>query len=83
MSAASTLAVRRLALSSAFAALFLGTIGLQGMGIEVASPATLVTLGHLGEPKTALACLGFLVMAGLAARRVPGADRSRAFANRR
>ena len=53
--------------------LFLGTIGLQGMGIEVASPATLVTLGHLGEPKTALACLAFLLMAGLAARRIPGA----------
>jgi len=43
------------------------------MGIEVASPATLVTLGHLGTPKTALACAGFLIMAGLAARRVPGA----------
>ena len=53
--------------------LFLGTIGLQGMGIEVASPATLVTLGQLGTPKTALACLGFLLMAGLTARRVPGA----------
>src|SRR4051812_10591610 len=53
--------------------LFLGTIGLQGMGIEVANPATLVSLGHLGDPKTALACAGFLVMAGLAARRVPGA----------
>ncbi|GAC1345669.1 MAG: solute carrier family 23 protein [Acetobacteraceae bacterium] len=53
--------------------LFLGTIGLQGMGIEVASPATLTTIGHLGTPKTALACLGFLLMAGLAARRVPGA----------
>ena len=53
--------------------LFLGTIGLQGMGIEVASPATLVTLGHLGETKTALSCAGFLIMAGLAARRVPGA----------
>ncbi len=53
--------------------LFLGTIGLQGMGIEVASPATLVTLGKLGTPKTVLACAAFLLMAGLAARRVPGA----------
>ena len=43
------------------------------MGIEVANPATLVTLGPLGVPKTALSCLGFLIMAGLAARRVPGA----------
>ena len=53
--------------------LFLGTIGLQGMGLEVASPATLVTLGHLGDPKTALSCIAFLLMAGLAARGVPGA----------
>src|SRR4051812_31669346 len=53
--------------------LFLGIIGLQGMGIVVANPATLVTLGPLGTPKTALACLAFIIMAGLAARRVPGA----------
>lgn len=53
--------------------LFLGLIGLRGMGVVVASPATLVTLGPLGAPATALSCAGFLVMAGLAARRVPGA----------
>ena len=53
--------------------LFLGLIGLKEMGVVVADPATLVTLGHLGTPTTLLSCLGFLVIAGLSARRVPGA----------
>lgn len=53
--------------------LFLGLIGLRGMGVVSASPATLVTLGALGKASTALSCAGFLLMAGLAARRVPGA----------
>ncbi|MFG1479048.1 NCS2 family permease [Xanthobacter sp. V4C-4] len=53
--------------------LFLGLLGLHGMGVVVAKPATLVALGPLGAASTLLACLGFLLMAGLAARRVPGA----------
>ena len=53
--------------------LFLGLIGLQGMGLVVASPATLVTMGHLATPQVALSCAGFLLMAGLTARGVPGA----------
>jgi len=53
--------------------LFLGLLGLNGMGLVVAKPATLVALGDLGKASTLLAALGFLVMAGLAARRVPGA----------
>lgn len=53
--------------------LFLGLIGLQDMGVVVADPATLVTLGHLGQPRTLLALLGFLIMAGLAARGIRGA----------
>lgn len=53
--------------------LFLGFLGLQGMGLVVRHPATLVTLGPLSTPSTALACAGFLLMAGLSARRVPGA----------
>jgi AGZA family xanthine/uracil permease-like MFS transporter len=53
--------------------LFLGLIGLQDMGVVVADPATLVTLGHLGQPRTLLALLGFLIMAALAARGVRGA----------
>jgi AGZA family xanthine/uracil permease-like MFS transporter len=53
--------------------LFLALIGLQGMGIVVAHPATLVTIGHLGTPRTALACAGFVVMAALAARGIAAA----------
>ena len=52
---------------------FLGLIGLKGMGLVVANPATLVGLGKLGEVPVLLACLGFLLIAGLSARRVPGA----------
>jgi len=50
--------------------LFLDLIGLQDMGVVVADPATLVTLGHLGQPRTLLAPLGSLIMAGLTARGV-------------
>jgi AGZA family xanthine/uracil permease-like MFS transporter len=52
--------------------LFLGLIGLKGMGLVVASPATLVTLGPLHETQTLLSCFGFLLIAGLVARRVTG-----------
>jgi len=52
---------------------FLGLIGLRGMGLVVANPATLVGFGPLGEVSTLLACLGFLLVAGLSARQVPGA----------
>jgi AGZA family xanthine/uracil permease-like MFS transporter len=52
---------------------FLGLIGLRGMGIVVDNPATLVGLGKLSETTTLLACAGFLLIAGLAARQVPGA----------
>ncbi|MEO3472202.1 NCS2 family permease [Roseomonas sp. CAU 1739] len=51
---------------------FLGLIGLRGMGIVVDHPATLVGLGPLGVTSTLLSCAGFLLMAGLAARGVPG-----------
>lgn len=53
--------------------LFLGLLGLQGMGLVVAKPATMIGLGALTDPKTLIACAGFLLMAGLAARKVPGA----------
>lgn len=52
---------------------FLGLIGLRGMGLVVANPATLVGLGPLDAPATLLSCLGFLLIAGLTARRIPGA----------
>ena len=53
--------------------LFLGLIGLHEMGLVTGNPETLVTLGSLDKPPTLLACLGFLIIAGLSARRVPGA----------
>jgi AGZA family xanthine/uracil permease-like MFS transporter len=53
--------------------LFLGLIGLHEMGLVVGNPATLVTMGPVDKPATALACLGFLLIAGLAARGVTGA----------
>jgi AGZA family xanthine/uracil permease-like MFS transporter len=52
---------------------FLGLIGLRGMGLVVDHPATLVGLGPLGVTSTLLSCAGFLLMAGLSARAVPGA----------
>lgn len=53
--------------------LFLGLIGLHEMGIVTGNPETLVALGHLGMPATLLSCLGFLLIAGLAARGMTGA----------
>jgi len=53
--------------------LFLGLIGLHEMGLVTGHPETLVTLGHLAAPTTLLACLGFLIIAGLTARGLPGA----------
>ena len=53
--------------------LFIGFIGLQNGGIVVASPATLLTLGDLARPEPMLAALGFLLIAGLGVRGVPGA----------
>ena len=53
--------------------LFLGIIGMKEMGVIVAHPATFVTLGKLTEPATLLSCLGFLLIAGLTARKVTGA----------
>jgi AGZA family xanthine/uracil permease-like MFS transporter len=58
---------------SAGIGLFLGIIGLEEMGVTVAHPATLVTLGDLTSWKVILGALGFVLMAALDARRVPGA----------
>ena len=52
---------------------FLGLIGLRGMGVVVANPATLVGLGPLSTATTLIACAGFVLIAGLVARNVPGA----------
>ena len=62
-------------LKSAIAAgigFFLAMIGLQNAGIVVANKATLVTLGAFTTPAL-LSAGGFIVLAGLAARKVPGA----------
>ena len=53
--------------------LFLGLIGLHEMGIVTGNPVTLVSLGDLDRMPTLLACLGFLIIAGLSARGMRGA----------
>ena len=52
--------------------LFLGLIGLKNLGLVVANPATLVGMGPITTP-VLLGAGGFVLMAALAARRVPGA----------
>ena len=58
---------------SAGVGLFLVLIALENAGIIAASTETLVTLGDLGAPAVLLAVAGFLVMAALDSRGVPGA----------
>lgn len=63
-------------LRSAIAAgigLFLALIALKNAGFVVDHPATLVTLGDLGQPAPLLAALGFAVIVALAYRKVTGA----------
>ncbi len=52
---------------------FLALIALENAGIVVGDPTTLVTLGDLSKPQAWLAALGFLLIAGLAVRKIPGA----------
>lgn len=62
-------------LKSAIAAgigFFLALIGLKNAGIVVGDPATLVTMGKLAQPAL-FAAGGFILLAALEARRVPGA----------
>ena len=58
---------------SAGIGLFIAFIGLQNAGIIVDNPATLVGLGDLTQPATALAILGILITTVLLARNVRGA----------
>lgn len=53
--------------------LFIGFIGLKTGGIIVANPATILTLGDLSEPQPMLAAVGFITIAALSVRQVPGA----------
>lgn len=53
--------------------LFLGLLGLEGMGLVVAQKETLVAAGDLTKPEVVISAVGFLLIAGLSARKVPGA----------
>ena len=53
--------------------LFLALIGLRGIGLVTASPATLVTLGDLSAPNALLGLFGLLIISALLAWQVPGA----------
>jgi adenine/guanine/hypoxanthine permease len=53
--------------------LFIAFIGLRNSGIIVASKDTLVTLGNLRQPNTALAIFGLLLIAALMAWKIRGA----------
>ncbi len=52
--------------------LFIALIGLSRAGVVVADPATMVRLGNLRDPQTALALAGLVLMAALEIRRVKG-----------
>ena len=52
---------------------FLGLIGLKNLGLVVGNPATLVALGPVTTGPVLLGSAGFVLIAGLVARRVPGA----------
>lgn len=53
--------------------LFIGLIGLKNGEIIADHPSTLLTLGDLSAPQPLMACLGFLIIMGLAVRNIPGA----------
>ena len=53
--------------------LFLAIIGFQNAGIIVDNPATLVGLGDVASLPVLLAGLGFIIMAVLSNRKIPGA----------
>ena len=57
---------------SAGVGMFLAIIALKNAGIIVGSPATLVTLGKIGEPTALLSILGFFLIVALEYRKVPG-----------
>ena len=58
---------------SAGIGLFLAIIGLKNAGLITAHPATLLTLGDLHSPGPLLAAAGFMLIAALEYRKVPGA----------
>lgn len=52
--------------------LFIALIGLKNSGIVMPDPVTAVTLGHLNNPSTFLAILGFFITVVLFALNIPG-----------
>ena len=52
---------------------FIAFIGMKSCGLVVASPATFVTLGNLGDPKVLLSVGGLFLISALLSLRVPGA----------
>jgi len=53
--------------------LFIAFIGFRNAGLVVSDPATLVTLGNIRNPTTALAIFGLILMVALEAKKVRGA----------
>lgn len=53
--------------------LFLALIGLQNAGVVTGDPETLVKLGDVSQAQFLLAAAGFLLIAGLAVQKIPGA----------
>ena len=53
--------------------LFIGIIGLKSGGIIITNDATLLALGDFSKIETLLAALGFLIIAALSTRKIPGA----------
>jgi AGZA family xanthine/uracil permease-like MFS transporter len=53
--------------------LFIALIGFRNAGLVVADPNTLVSLGNIRNPTTALALLGLILMVALEAKKVRGA----------
>jgi AGZA family xanthine/uracil permease-like MFS transporter len=52
--------------------LFIAFIGFRNAGLVVSDPATLVTLGNIRSPSTALAIFGLILMVALEVKRVRG-----------
>ena len=53
--------------------LFIGIIGLKSGGIIITNDATLLSLGDISKIEPLLAALGFLIIADLSIRKIPGA----------